>query len=72
MTLVRPNFKDKVINAIQMSVWALTCDNINDLLKHQRPGTVVKFIPEIKNNITEMLVIFSDLQYYSHENKLTL
>ena len=68
----RPNIKDKVINDILLSVWVLTYSKINGLLKPQRMHFVLMFMPETKTNRTEILVTYSDSQYYSHKNKQTL
>ena len=65
---LRPNIKIKVINVSQKVTYSKT-DVIPQICKE---FCFLQVIPETKNNRTEILVVYSDLQYYSHKDNLTL
>jgi hypothetical protein len=56
---IRPNITDTVINPIQVSVLAFTYQN---KVKTQKSWSAFKFQAETKNDRTELLAYYSDLQ----------
>jgi formate-dependent nitrite reductase cytochrome c552 subunit len=63
--------KDEVINPTQISVWALTYHSKEDFLPRWQQRGSRKFVAETKNDRTEVLISYCDLEYYIFKDKLS-
>jgi hypothetical protein len=63
--------KDKVINPTQISVWAFSYHSKEDFLPHRKDWGSCKFVAVTKNDRTEVLISYYDLEYYSFKDKLS-